>query len=550
MTGTPPVRPTRDDDVLAGLSELVGGPAGEHDRGHPWWTPIRVLLAVTAICFGLGMVQKAPCASVTWQNGEDRYSQMCYSDLPYLYTGRGFAELKWPYDPDADARARYEMMEYPVGISYFAWADAWADALALGLARHRAAARQRPSSDVWGQPGVVDEVLLYVVTTALGDGAVRPAGHRFLSGVHRRRPWDAAALRGVAPALILTGLVNWDLLAVVLRGRGALGLVARPAGAGPACWSGLGTATKLYPLFLLGGAAGRSACAAPALAPSLVARRSGPPSLACVVNLPGVPHRPRRSGRSSGRSTPTAAPTSARSGWSSQQAADARFAAAHRSTTGPWVFFGRLVPGGAGARAAARPTTPRLAQLGFLVVAGFLLVNKVYSPQYVLWLLPLAVAGPAALARPAVWQAGEVLYFARVWWYLGGYLERARRRRRRRYWIAIVPAHGGRALPGRRSWCATSGDPWQRPGRPLRRSDSDTRSRSRRGRTSSRCSAPARSISSPTLGHRGAVRQEQHRGLHVRRLGEEPLLAVDRSTASARTRPRPGRRGRGWRPGP
>ncbi len=33
------------------------------------------------------------------------------------------------------------------------------------------------------------------------------------------------------------------------------------------------------------------------------------------------------------------------------------------------------------------PSEPRLAQLAFLVVAGFLLVNKVYSPQYVLWLL-------------------------------------------------------------------------------------------------------------------------------------------------------------------
>ena len=42
-----------------------------------------------------------------------------------------------------------------------------------------------------------------------------------------------------------------------------------------------------------------------------------------------------------------------------------------------------------------RRPRPRLAQLAFLVVAGFLLVNKVYSPQYVLWLLPLAV-----LARP------------------------------------------------------------------------------------------------------------------------------------------------------
>jgi hypothetical protein len=43
------------------------------------------------------------------------------------------------------------------------------------------------------------------------------------------------------------------------------------------------------------------------------------------------------------------------------------------------------------------PAAPRLAQLGFLVVAGFLLVNKVYSPQYGLWLLPwfaLALPNP------------------------------------------------------------------------------------------------------------------------------------------------------------
>ena len=38
---------------------------------------------------------------------------------------------------------------------------------------------------------------------------------------------------------------------------------------------------------------------------------------------------------------------------------------------------------------------PRLAQLAFLVVAAFLLTNKVWSPQYSLWLVPLA-----ALALP------------------------------------------------------------------------------------------------------------------------------------------------------
>ena len=57
-------------------------------------------------------------------------------------------------------------------------------------------------------------------------------------------------------------------------------------------------------------------------------------------------------------------------------------------------------------------------------MAGFLLVNKVYSPQYVLWLLPLAV-----LARPR-WRDQLSGRPARsstsraVWWYLGGYLAR------------------------------------------------------------------------------------------------------------------------------
>jgi uncharacterized membrane protein len=37
------------------------------------------------------------------------------------------------------------------------------------------------------------------------------------------------------------------------------------------------------------------------------------------------------------------------------------------------------------------PRRPRLAQVAFLIVALFLLTNKVWSPQFSLWLVPLAV---------------------------------------------------------------------------------------------------------------------------------------------------------------
>ena len=50
--------------------------------------------------------------------------------------------------------------------------------------------------------------------------------------------------------------------------------------------------------------------------------------------------------------------------------------------------------------AGSRRTTRR--QVLFLVVAAFLLTNKVYSPQYVIWLILLAVlAQRAPVARPA-----------------------------------------------------------------------------------------------------------------------------------------------------
>ena len=65
------------------------------------------------------------------------------------------------------------------------------------------------------------------------------------------------------------------------------------------------------------------------------------------------------------------------------------------------------------------PRTGSFAQLGFLIVAAFLLVNKVYSPQYVLWLLPLAVIARPRWRDLLIWQSCELFYFGAVWLYLG-----------------------------------------------------------------------------------------------------------------------------------
>lgn len=430
------VHPSAEDPVVGALSERVGGPAGARVAPHRWWTPLRVVLALTAIVLALGMVQKNNCYQDTWQNGNARYTHMCYSDLPYLYTGRGFAELNWPYSDDEQVRARYpEVMEYPVGISYWAWGAAhvthWLNGSPDLDARYA-----QSVGDMSAQPEVRREMRIFVIVNALGFAVVTLLAAWLLVGVNPRRPWDAAAF-ALSPALLLTGLVNWDLVAVLFV-AGALWAWARDRPVLTGVLIGLGTAVKLYPLFLLGGI----------LVICVRQRRTRALALASVAaagswllaNAPAYLSGPAEWKVFWSFNSERGADLG--SIWLVvQQALDRTgdpFAFdPHTINVGSWLFFGAWCVGVL-ILGLVSPATPRLAQLGFLVVAGFLLVNKVYSPQYVLWLLPLAV-----LARPRwrdliVWQAGEVLYFAAVWWYLGGFLAPAAGGDAGFYWAAIV----------------------------------------------------------------------------------------------------------------
>jgi uncharacterized membrane protein len=58
------------------------------------------------------------------------------------------------------------------------------------------------------------------------------------------------------------------------------------------------------------------------------------------------------------------------------------------------------------------PRRPRLAQLAFLVVAAFLIFSKVWSQQYVLWLLPLIVLARPRWGAIIAWTVAEIGYFA------------------------------------------------------------------------------------------------------------------------------------------
>ncbi len=399
--------------MVRNASEVVGGPVGSHARPHRWWTPVRVVLAVACVAWCLAMVQKSPCGADKWGGANSRYAQLCYTDLPYLYVSRGFAERHLPF---TDSGGRYPDLEYPVLIGYVAYGAAVVDQLVTG-AKDVAARSTVPVSSLGQDPQVEKERRAYFLVTAVLLAPLALLAAYFLAGAHRGRPWDAMAF-AASPVLVLAGLVNWDLVAVVCV-AGAFWSWARGKPLVGGVFVGLGVAAKLYPLFLLG-----------ALLVVAVRRRRLPDfGWACsgavvawlVVNLPAM-----------------VSDLDAWKGfWQFNSARGADLGSLwlvwvqrghevtpHTINVVSWVFFlavciGVLVLG----LAAKHP--PRIAQLALLVLIGFLVVNKVYSPQYVLWLLPVAV-----LARPRwrdlmIWQAGEVLYFVMVWFYLGSFTSSA-----------------------------------------------------------------------------------------------------------------------------
>ena len=351
------VRPTRADPLVRAASEGIGGPSGDRSRGHWWWTPVRVVLAVAALAFVLGMVQKTPCVRDNWTGDKLRYGAMCYSDVPYLYPGRGFAAGYLPY---ADNGGRYPAMEYPVVIGYFAYTAARVTQVLDGVdVSARANADQ---TSIYGQPGVTEEAGLYFKVTAIL----------------------------LAPFALLAA---WFLAGVI----------------------GLGTATKLYPLFLLG--ALLVVCLRRGRLPAFAAATAAAAVTWLLVNAPAMLYG--------------FAQWKVFWSFNGDRGADlgsiwlviqqrGHTVTPHLINVVSAVFFVAVCVGVLVLGLRAR-RTPRIPQLAFLIVAGFLLVNKVYSPQYVLWLLPLAV-----LARPRwrdllVWTAGEVLYFGAVWLNLGGW---------------------------------------------------------------------------------------------------------------------------------
>ncbi|MFJ1595840.1 glycosyltransferase family 87 protein [Streptomyces sp. NPDC088261] len=385
----PVVAPTRRDEIAAAGSELIGGPAGRWAwHGSSRLTPVRVVALVAIGMFALGMAQKMPCYDWAWFRGAtSQYTHACYSDIPHLYVGRGFSDNLVPYFDRLNGDMQY--LEYPVLTGLFMEVASW---LTPG------GSLQYREQMYW----MVNAGMLMICAAVIAVCTAR---------VHRRRPWDAL-LVALAPAFALTATINWDLLAVALTAAAMLMWSrSRPLAFG--ILIGLATAAKLYPVLLL--CPLLFLCWRAGKFREFTTAALGAAGAWLAVNLPVMLLAPQ--------------------GWqkfytfSQERGIDfGSFWLVITQRTGRPInietvntaatLLVALGCAAIGALTMMAPRRPRFAQLALLVVAVFILTNKVYSPQYVLWLVPLA-----ALARPRwrdflIWQACEVMYFLGIWMYL------------------------------------------------------------------------------------------------------------------------------------
>jgi uncharacterized membrane protein len=395
--GAVPSLPSQVDPVVRAATGALGGPWGRHGAvgRQRFWTPLRVVLAMTVLTLAFAWLQKSPCQTGAWQHGL-QYTHFCYSDVIPLYYEEKLNVGEVPYVDHA--------VEYPVLTGGF---------MALAAALGRGYDDLSASTPLPDMP----PVQTYFTVTAVLLGVCMLVVTWSTGALSRSRIWDAAMV-ALSPLLIVHAFTNWDLLALALAG---VGLVAwqrrRPGLAG--VFIGLGAAAKLYPaLFLV-----------PLFALCLRTRKlaefgwaAAGATLAWVaVNYPIASQYSENWRRffDLNRSRPADFDTL----WYGASYVLARRQGEQVGTVnvnGPAALAVVVALLAVVVFALAVRRRPRLPQLLFLTVAAFLLTNKVWSPQYSLWLVPLAV-----LARPSWraylgWQATECLVWVpRLLWFLG-----------------------------------------------------------------------------------------------------------------------------------
>jgi uncharacterized membrane protein len=340
------------------------------------------LLIVALMTITLGYMAKLPCAADAWSVSQNNLIHLCYSDIGALYYWRGLADGIIPYIQQGGDG----YVEYPVITGIIMWLTSLVTHLFQGNSK---------------------DVTLFVGVTWLSSAAflaVAVMMSRRITSINTNAAWWFAA----SPAVFFTLGINWDAAAVLAM------IVALWAWqeekyvvAGLAV--GLGTAAKLFPALLL------IAFALNALNQNRLgsAIRAGYVALVswlainlpfALINFEGWSHFyvfSRERGIDFGSPYLALAYSDALgSPWTSTSVANAISAIALLTAIAVVIVKRKSL---------------EVLSVTLILVATFCLFNKVYSPQYWLWLSPLVALNFNSLRTWIGWNLMQTIYFVGVW---------------------------------------------------------------------------------------------------------------------------------------
>jgi hypothetical protein len=334
---------------------------------------VRSLVVLAILAALLSVAKFSHCANTGWAT-PDQYVHACYSDLPALFEARGLSTNQWPFASDDNS------VEYPVITAMVMYVTSFA--------------ANSPVS--YFNINIFFLVLLFIATVLV---------------VRKIRP-EFSYLVPVAPAMIASLFINWDLWAIATMML-AIYWFDRKQFLYSAMLLGVSISTKFLPIFLL----------IPIVfifwrenkikeAIKYIAITFG---IWLAINLPFALTTPTGWWRFYKLNLERGPDWG--SIWLALQQLGINFTNLNYLS----ILLLLIALTTIGILLFELKYTPTLASVAFFVIAAVMLASKVYSPQYVLWLTPLAVialTNKKDLHAFWLWQATELIYHIAIWQHL------------------------------------------------------------------------------------------------------------------------------------
>jgi uncharacterized membrane protein len=334
----------------------------------------RVVLLLALLASVLSFAKFNHCASTGWQS-PDQYVHACYSDIPALYGERGLDKGVWAYSSGADS------VEYPVIQGVIMWVSAKV---------------------------IPDGINNYFYASALLLALL----FIFISLITFRIKPEFGYLLPLAPAAVASLYINWDLWAIATMML-AIYWFDRKAEVASAVALGIAISTKFLPIFLL------IPIAIIFFRQEQISKLFKYCAIAiatfAAINLPVALTTPVGWWRFYDLNLNRG------SDWGSLWYALSNLGL--NLTHQNYLSILLLMIGLSALTIFLLQlrTPPTLAHTAIFVMIIVMAVSKVYSPQYVLWLTPLAIIAIIDRRELTIfwfWQGAEVIYHVAIWQHL------------------------------------------------------------------------------------------------------------------------------------